>query len=429
MRTERRANLLHHHNGSSDQSYQNLSLLDARASGASVAGWARHIEPHVMSWSGPVKSDTEEDCLFSKLCGHADGWVVEADPAAPLHLQRFKNKPANCCTLDNRRLTATIYRRHEVLALLMNTPRNHHYVPQFYLRNFACDPEKKKIRTLAKSGEYAVWAERSIEGLGYERDLYVHSYRGVPVSVEDLINHSIETPISKSDTWDKISSGRTDALDRSDKPILYALVRHLEARTPHYLATQIELAELAAQPDSNIPFTDEERAYYAELRANAALRKEMFNYMSASIDWDEATYRGAGVTVVRTANALRSSTIPVLPVRAPEHPALRMPLPGMVPFTYNLTLNPTTMVNLVLADFDDAFLNVEQGDDFRLGVNRHLAGQFGHFPHVRHMITDAGDELVRDMTWAHYYLEKVDDRRMVFRRPADWASGVAKARR
>lgn len=85
----------------------------------------------------------------------------------------------------------------------MNIPRNHHYAPQFYLRNFASDPEKKKIRTLAKNGDYAVWAERSIEGLGYERDLYVHSYGGVPVSVEDAINHGIETPISKSDTWAK----------------------------------------------------------------------------------------------------------------------------------------------------------------------------------------------------------------------------------
>lgn len=308
---------------------------------------------------------------------------------------------------------------------LMNTPRNHHYVPQFYLRNFASDSEKKKIRTLAKNGDYAVWAERSIEGLGYERDLYVHSYDGIPVSVEDAINHGIETPISKSDTWAKIQSGRADALDRSDKPILYALVRHLEARTPHYLATQLELAELAARPDSDIPFTDEERAHYAELRANAALTKEMFNFMSASTEWSEAAYRGSGVTVIRTAKSLRTSTIPVLPIRAPDHPALRMPLPGMVPYTYNLALTPTTMVNLVLADFDDAFMNVEQGENFRLGMNRHLAGQFGHFPHVRHMITDANDELVRDMAWAHYRLEKADDRRMVFHRPANSTSSAS----
>jgi len=141
----------------------------------------------------------------------------------------------------------------------MSDPRDHHYVPQFYLRNFACDPEKRKIRTLAKNGDYAVWAERSIESLGFERDLYVHVVNGVPISLENMINRSIETPISQSDTWAKIQTGRTDALDRSDKPILYALIRHLEARTPHYFGTAMELAALAAQPDSEIPFTDEAR--------------------------------------------------------------------------------------------------------------------------------------------------------------------------
>src|SRR6266481_2646481 len=180
----------------------------------------------------------------------------------------------------------------------MSEPRDHHYVPQFFLRNFATDAEKRKVTTVAKNGNFAIWAERSIEHLGFERDLYVHLRAGVPVSVESAINSRIETPISQSDTWTKIASGRTDALDRSDKPILYALVRHLEARTPHYLATQLELAQLAAQPEGDIPFTDEERAYYAELRANADLTKEMFNYMSAATDWSEAAYRGAGVTVV-----------------------------------------------------------------------------------------------------------------------------------
>jgi len=107
----------------------------------------------------------------------------------------------------------------------MSEPRDHHYVPQFFLRNFATDAEKRKVTTVAKNGNFAIWAERSIEHLGFERDLYVHLRAGVPVSVESAINSRIETPISQSDTWTKIASGRTDALDRSDKPILYALIR------------------------------------------------------------------------------------------------------------------------------------------------------------------------------------------------------------
>lgn len=304
----------------------------------------------------------------------------------------------------------------------MNDPRDHHYVPQFYLRNFACDPEKKKIRTVAKNGEYAVWAERSIEGLGFERDLYVHSVAGVPVSVEDTINRSIETPISQSDTWAKIQSGRTDALDRTDKPILYALARHLEARTPHYYATHIELAHMAGLAESEIPFTDEEREHYRQFRENPALAKQIFNFMSASTDWSEEAYRGSGVTVIRTKKPFRTSSTPVLTIRAPEHPALRLPLPGMVPYTYNLVVNPTTAINVVLGDFDDAFLNIEQGEDVRRGMNRHYVGQFGHFPYVRHLITSNDDELMEDMTWANFRLFRDGKRKVVFHRPSERGS-------
>lgn len=146
-----------------------------------------------------------------------------------------------------------------------NAPRDHHYVPQFFLRNFAVDAERKKLTTVMKHGPIAVWAKRSIERLGFERDLYVHLRRGVPVSVETTINKRIETPISKSDTWAKIVAGRADALDR------YA-------------------------PRSRFD----------------------------------------------------PSTTPVLATRAPPHPALGLPLLGMVPYQLVLTLDPTTIASLVL---------------------------------------------------------------------------------
>lgn len=28
----------------------------------------------------------------------------------------------------------------------LDTPRDHHYVPKFYLRNFASDPEKRRVK-------------------------------------------------------------------------------------------------------------------------------------------------------------------------------------------------------------------------------------------------------------------------------------------
>ena len=296
-----------------------------------------------------------------------------------------------------------------------NEPHDHHYAPQFLLRNFAVDPEKKKITTVAKHGSRAVWAKRSIEGLGYERDLYVHVRRGVPVSVETSINASVETPISKSDTWAKIVSGRTDALDRSDKPILYALIRHLAVRTPHYLATMRELAQLAATPDSDIPFTDEERDMYAFLRASPDHANAMFSMMSASLDWTEENFTGAGLSIFRSPMPLRSSTIPVLSIRALADPALHLPLPGMIPYQLILTLNSTTIASLVLADFHDAFTNSEIDVAAARYFNRQFVGQFAYFENVRHLITDRRD-LVTDMTWASYDLVEETELKINFRR-------------
>lgn len=294
-------------------------------------------------------------------------------------------------------------------------PRDHHYAPQFFLRSFAVDPEQRKITTVAKHEQFAVWAERSIDRLGYERDLYVHLQRGVPVSVEAEINSRIETPISKSDTWAKITSGRTECLDRSDKPILYALIRHLEVRTPHYQATGRELAHLAGIPRSGIPFTRDERDMYADMRAFPNEAKHLFNLISSTLEWTERGFRGAGLSILRSPIPLRSSTAPVMSIPAPPHPALRLPLPGMAPYQLALTLNRNTIATLVLADFDDAFVNYEITVEVAKGFNRYFVGQFAQFDQVRHLITDR-DNLTVDMTWAPYDLISESARMVKFRR-------------
>ena len=296
-----------------------------------------------------------------------------------------------------------------------NEPRNHHYAPQFFLRNFAVDEAKKRLTAVSKHGLMAIWAERSIANLGYERDFYVHLMDGIPVSVETDINRRIETPISRSDTWAKITSGRADALDHSDKSILYALMRHLEVRTPHYQATMNELTEMAADPNSVVPFTEEERAYYASLRANPALAKAILNRMAATTSWTTKNFKGAFLMILRSPIPLRSSTTPVFSMPAPAHAAMLLPLPGMVPYQLALTLNPTTIACLIFGDFDGAFSNRAIDQATALGFNRHLVGQFGKFDHVRHLITSR-DDLERDMSWAPY--DRVEDtkRKITFRR-------------
>lgn len=298
-----------------------------------------------------------------------------------------------------------------------NVPRDHHYVPQFYLRNFATDPEKQKLTTVAKHGHVAVWAKRSIKSLGFERDLYVSLRNGVPVSVETIINERIETPISESDTWAKLVSGRADALDKTDKPILYALIRHLNVRTPHHMAVTMELARLAEDQASAIPFTDEERQHYAYLRANPNEAKAMFNLMSMSTAWAEADYRKAALTVFRSPIPLRTLSSPVLSIGAPAHPALHLPMPGLTPYQLVLALNPTTIASLVLGDFDDAFINTQMPVDSALGFNRHFVAQFALYDGIRHLVTRR-DDLSVDMTWAPYSLIEDTEQKITYRRKA-----------
>ena len=304
----------------------------------------------------------------------------------------------------------------------LNEPHDHHYAPQFYLRNFAVDEKQKRIATLAKHGERAIWQERSIKEIGYEVDFYVHTEHGVPVCVETDINRRIETPISESPTWEKIATGRTDLLDQADRPVLYALVRHLEARTPHYLASMNELAEMAADPDSEIPFTEEERAHYAELRATPGLDRAMLNHMASTTEWAAESYRSSQLVVMRSPIPLRASTTPVLASRAPAHAAAALPLPGMVPYQLMLTLNPTAAVLLVLGDFEGAFANLEVDVLTAEGWNRRYLGQFTHFNQVRHLITDRS-ELLADMEWAGYDLLAESDSKMSFRQRAKSGGG------
>jgi hypothetical protein len=177
----------------------------------------------------------------------------------------------------------------------------------------------------------------------------------------------------------------------------------------------MELARRAASPSGDIPFTEEEHDLYASLRGDPGWARELFNMMSATLTWTESNFTGCGLSILRAPIPLRSSTTPVLSISASAHPALRLPLPGMVPHMLVLTLNRTTIASLVLADFDDAFLNIEISVDEARSFNRQFVGQFAHFDHVRHLITGSHD-LTADMTWAPYELVGGTKRKITFRR-------------
>lgn len=301
-------------------------------------------------------------------------------------------------------------------------PRDHHYVPQFYLRQFASDPAAQKIRTVMRAGDYAIYAERSIKTLGYERDFYVHHRGGIPVNVEVAIGKHVETPLSQSETWQKIVSGHGHQLDTSDRSVLYTLIRHLESRNLHAQKITAELVEMAADPASDIPFTAEEREMYAFYRRNPNALRRMMNFRAVRNDWTERDFRGSSVTVLRSPIQLRTSTTPVLTLDVARHPALRLPLPGQTPYIYVLALNRATLAMLVLGDFDGAFSNIEIPAEAAMSINRHHVGYFTRFKHVRHVIAD-DDRLLEDMRWAQFELIYSRERDMKFRLPAPTQTG------
>lgn len=296
-----------------------------------------------------------------------------------------------------------------------NEPRDHHCVPKFYLRNFASDPEKLRINSLAKHGDRAIWMDRAIDGIGYEENFYTHTEGGERVSVETLINEQVETPITRSETWQKVASGRTDLLDSSDREVLFSLIRHLHNRTPHYQATISELAEMAGRRDSAIPFTEEEHEMYAEMRADPSFAKASLNWMAASPAWSEASCRDSLIAVYRTPIALYTSTTPVHTAPAPAHPAMDLHLPGTIPHQYLLPLNPTTIASLVIGSFDGEFVNEKVEEVDARVFNRHYVAQFAKFPYVRHLIANR-NHLIEDICWSPYELVSDSPLKIVFRR-------------
>lgn len=274
-----------------------------------------------------------------------------------------------------------------------------------------------------KNGHVAVWSQRSIQRLGYERDFYVHLRNGAPVSVETVINRRIETPISASETWRKIAEGHAGDLNRSDRPILYALIRHPQARTPHALETARQLAEMAASPNSEIPFSAKERTMYAAFRSWPDGNKAHMNAMAASLEWTAKDFEGCGNSICRSPIPLKASTTPVLSIRAPSHPALKLPLPGMIPYIFVLPLDPYMLATLTIGDFDGAFPNDVITAQEAEGFNRQYVGQFAYFDAIRHLIADR-EGLIEAMTLAPYDFVEEDHRKVVLRRRPPSAYGL-----
>lgn len=78
----------------------------------------------------------------------------------------------------------------------MALTRDNHFVPQFYLKNFAtASNEVYEYRTLISHPDVAVWKPVHVAGTGYERNLYTRIVRGEEADdIEQWLNREFETP-------------------------------------------------------------------------------------------------------------------------------------------------------------------------------------------------------------------------------------------
>jgi hypothetical protein len=195
--------------------------------------------------------------------------------------------------------------------LAANEAKNHHYVPQFYMRRFACADDKNKVVVLERHRDVVISDRKSIGGIGYQERLHDYDNNGARASIEDDLNRAIETPFSKSTTWLKISGGNCASLDDSDRLPLYGFARHLQLRnldTLRFIEKQ-QIRYLAGALNDEL--AGEERDMHAWIASHSGAAHRLFRAgaMETMIPADASAIN---VIVCQTPIGLRSSTNPAI---------------------------------------------------------------------------------------------------------------------
>lgn len=278
-----------------------------------------------------------------------------------------------------------------------NEPKKHHYVPQFYMRCFACADDGNKVMVLERHRDVVVADRKSIESIGYEERLHDYDDNGSPASIERALNRAIETPFSESPTWLKISSGNCASFDESDRLPLYGFARHLQLRN-HEMLRFIEMQHarfLAGELEDEL--TDDERDMHAWIAADPGGAHKLFRAgaMETMLPADASEI---SVTICQVPIALRSST----------NPAVRLSHPGR-DSVFGATFNSLRTWWLALDRHWGAFIvaggpagfGIEAApSDFARVVNRQYLVQFLE-GNARYMLADDAF-LGEDLEWAGF---------------------------
>ncbi|MDB5576615.1 MAG: hypothetical protein JWR80_1791 [Bradyrhizobium sp.] len=198
---------------------------------------------------------------------------------------------------------------------MSNDAKRHHYVPQFYLRRFACAGDANKLMVVERHGQVLVADRKSVGSIGYEDGLHDYVEDGVAGSIESEINKAVETPFSDSRTWEKIETGNFASLDDADGLSIYGFARHLYRRNIKMLRfMEGQNARFLAGTLADV--TAEERAMHRRIADSPGGPHQLFraSVIDTAMPEDAAAIN---IMVCQSPIPFRSSTNPTLIVSEP----------------------------------------------------------------------------------------------------------------
>ena len=290
-------------------------------------------------------------------------------------------------------------------------PFKHHYVPQFYMRQFACVDDNKKIMTLECHRDVVVVDRKSIKGIGYEDRLHNYEVNGVHASIESELNTVIETPFSRSSTWLKISGGQCANLDQNDRLSIYGFARHLQLRnlaTLRFIENQ-QARYQAGELEEEL--TEGERQYHAWVEANPDAAHEMFR-VGAIDSLLPSDADVINVIVCQTPIRLRSSTNPTVTISYPGRKSIFGAMFDSLR-TWWLTLDRHWGAFIVAGGPSGFSLNLVTPELTRV-VNRQYLTQFLNGD-ARYMLAD-DDFVATDLNWTGFMFDQKTTRGSRYRK-------------
>lgn len=204
------------------------------------------------------------------------------------------------------------------MSIVNNPPKRHHYVPQFYLRQFAiasAASAASKVLVVERYRNILVADRKSVGSIGYEDGLHDFVENGVKSSIEGEVNKVIETPFSDSRTWEKVETGNCASLDDLDGLSIYGFARHLMRRNVRMLRF-METENARFREGKLFELTSDERAMHQRIADGPGGPHQLFrkSVLDTSMPDDAAEIN---VMVCRSPIPLRSSTNPTLMVSQP----------------------------------------------------------------------------------------------------------------